>query len=128
MGRVISFAPRPKIVRWLRDSRKILKGFPPEVRQHIGRALWEAQLGEKAVAAKPLKGFGGAGVLEIVESFDGNAYRAVYTVRYAAVVYVLATFQKKSKKGSTTPRSILALIDERLRIAAEDHASWQKEE
>jgi phage-related protein len=74
-----------------------------------------------ALSAKPLKGFGGRGVLEIVENFDGNAYRAVYTVRFAEAVYVLRAFQKKSKKGIATPKMEIDRIKARLRMAEDDH-------
>jgi phage-related protein len=68
-----------------------------------------------------LKGFGGAGVLEIVENFDGNTYRAVYTVRFAEAIYVLRAFQKKSKKGIATPKADIEAIKTRLRMAEADH-------
>ncbi len=71
-----------------------------------GGALWEAQIGRKAAFAKPLKGFGGAGVLEIVDDFDGDTFRAVYTVRFPIAVYVLHAFRKKSKRGIATPKCI----------------------
>lgn len=87
----------------------------------MGYALYLAQLGDKHDHAKPLKGFGGAGVLEVVEDHDGKAYRAVYTVRFATVVYVLHAFQKKSKKGVATPKSEIELIKKRLEAAAADH-------
>src|SRR5574342_196330 len=96
--------PSPKPVRWLGSSRDDLRKFPEEVRNRVGGALWEAQLGRKALYAKPLKGFGGAGVLEIVDDFDGETYRAVYTVRFVGIVYVLHAFQKKSRRGIATPR------------------------
>ncbi len=80
----------------------------------MGGALWDAQLGGKAPYAKPLKGFGGAGVLEVVDDFDGDTYRAVYTVRFAGIVYVLHAFQKKSKQGIATPQKDLDLIRRRL--------------
>jgi predicted XRE-type DNA-binding protein/phage-related protein len=76
-------------VRWIGSARNDIRGFPEEVRSRVGGALWEAQLGRKAPFSKPLRGFGGAGVLEIVDDFDGDTYRAVYTVRFAGVVYVL---------------------------------------
>ena len=110
-----------KIVRWIGSSLDDLREFPDEVRDEIGHALYQAQLGGKHVSAKPLKGFGGAGVLEIVEAFAGNAYRAVYTVRFADAVYVLHAFQKKSKKGIATPREEIELINQRLRRAREDY-------
>ena len=90
------------------------------------RALWDAQTGHKAPYAKPLKGFSGATVLEIVDDFDGDTYRAVYTVRFARVVYVLHAFQKKSKKGIVTPRAELDLITRRLRQAKEDYERWTR--
>jgi phage-related protein len=90
--------------------------------------VWEAQLGRKAPYAKPLKGFGGAGVLEVVDDFDGDTYRAVYTVRLAGAVYVLHAFQKKSRRGIATPRQEIRLIEERLQRAREDYEQWQREE
>jgi phage-related protein len=74
-----------------------------------------------------LKGFGGAGVLEVVDDFDGDAYRAVYTVRFAGVVYVLHAFQKKAKHGIATPKREIDLIEQRLKRAKEDYGQWQSE-
>ena len=102
--------------------------FPVEVRRRVGGALWEAQIGRKAPYAKPLKGFGGAGVLEIVDDFDGEAFRAVYTVRFAEAVYVLHAFQKKSKRGIATPKAELDLIERRLKRAKEDYEQWSRKE
>ena len=101
-------------------SLKDLRGFPDKVQDDIGYALYLAQLGEKHEAAKPLKGFAGAGVLEIVESHDGDAYRAVYTVKLARAVYVLHVFQKKSKRGIATPKSEIEFIKQRLKLAIDD--------
>jgi phage-related protein len=115
---------QPKPVRWIGSSREDVRAFPEEVRLRVGGALWEAQLGRKAGWAKPLKGFGGAGVLEVVDDFDGDAFRAVYTVRFAGVVYVLHAFQKKSKSGIATPRHEIELIDQRLKRAKEDYERW----
>ncbi|MBV8763711.1 MAG: type II toxin-antitoxin system RelE/ParE family toxin [Hyphomicrobiales bacterium] len=115
---------RPKPVRWIGSTRDDVRLFPQDVRLRIGGAIWEAQLGRKAGWAKPLKGFDGAGVLEIVDDFDGNTFRAVYTVRFAGVVYVLHAFQKKSNKGVATPRRELALVEERLKRAREDYEQW----
>lgn len=120
--------PSPKPVRWLGSSRDDLRKFPEEVRNRVGGALWEAQLGRKALYAKPLKGFGGAGVLEIVDDFDGETYRAVYTVRFAGIVYVLHAFQKKSRRGIATPRQEITLIEARLQRAREDYEQWQSEQ
>ena len=110
-----------KPVRWIGSSRDDVREFPEPVRLGIGGALWEAQLGRKAGWAKLLKGFGGAGVLEVVDDHDGDTYRAVYTVRFAGVVYVLHAFQKKSKSGIATPRREIALVEQRLKRAKEDH-------
>lgn len=77
-----------------------------------------AQLGEKAANAKALQGFGGAGVLEITEDFQGDTYRAVYTVRLASAVHVLHRFQKKSPRGGQIPRLNRELMEKRLRDAA----------
>ncbi len=74
--------------------------------------------------AKPLRGFGGAGVLEVVDDFDGDTYRAVYTLRFLGVVYVLHAFQKKSRIGSKTPQHVLTLIEQRLKRAQEDYQQW----
>jgi len=87
----------------------------------MGYALYQAQLGLKAPLAKPLRGFGGAGVLEIVEDHRGDTYRAVYTVKFSDFVYVLHAFQKKSKKGIATPKPDIDLIKKRLKIAEEDY-------
>jgi phage-related protein len=114
----------PKSVRWIGSSRSDVRAFPEPVRLRIGGALWEAQLGRKAAWAKPLKGFGSAGVLEVVDDFDGNAFRAVYTVRFANVIYVLHAFQKKSTRGIATPRHEMALIEQRLKRAKEDYDQW----
>jgi phage-related protein len=96
--------------------------FPPLARKHIGFALKAAQFGEKPPDAKVLKGFGGAGVLEIVEDYDGNAYRVVYTVRFSEAICVLHSFQKKSKTGVATPKKELELVRERYEYARYLHS------
>jgi len=116
----------PKPLRWIGASRDDLRAFPESVRRRVGGALWDAQLGGKAPYAKPLKGFGGASVLEIVDDFDGNTYRAVYTVKFAHAVYVLHAFQKKAKRGIATPKSEIELIEQRLKRAKADYEQWQK--
>jgi len=116
---------QPKPLRWVGSSREDLRRFPEEVRRRAGGALWDAQLGRKAPYAKPLRGFGGAGVLEIVDDFSGDTFRVVYTVRFTSVVYVLHAFQKKSKHRGATPKSELALIEQRLKRAREDYEQWQ---
>lgn len=110
-----------KVLNFVGSSREDVKAFPDEVRQDIGYALFEAQRGQKPVAAKPLQGFGGAGVLEIIERHDGDAYRAVYTVKFRDVVYVLHCFQKKAKHGTKTPQQDIELITQRLRVAEHDY-------
>ena len=114
----------PKPVRWIGGSKDDLSAFPTEVKLRVGGALWDAQIGLKSPAAKPLKGFGGAGVLEVVVDFDGNAFRTVYTVRFAQVVYVLHAFQKKSRRGIATPKAELRLVEARLARAKEDYDQW----
>jgi len=119
---------QPKPVRWIASSKEDLSSFPKEVRGRVGVALWQAQIGGKAPYAKPLRGHGDAGVLEIVDDFDGDTFRAVYTVRFAKVVYVLHAFEKKSKHGIATPKAELNLIDRRLKRAREDYEQWSKSE
>ncbi len=112
---------------WVGSSRKDLARFPEQVRHVMGYALDLAQLGGKHPQAKPLLGFGGAGVLEVVEDFVGDTYRAIYTVRFGGAVYVLHAFQKKSKRGSQTPRRDLDLVRKRLQRAEEDHEIRHRE-
>ncbi len=119
---------KPKPVRWVGSSKKDLAEFPEEVRRRVGGALWDAQLGRKAPYAKPLKGFGGVSVLEIVDDFDGDTYRAVYTVRFVGAVYVLHAFQKKSRRGIATPKPERDLIERRLKRAQEDYEQWSRSE
>ncbi len=115
--------PEPKPCFFIGSSRKDLVAFPPEVRADIGLALFDAQRGREPASAKVLKGFGGRGVLELIEDFDGNKYRAVYTVRFAGAVYVLHAFQKKSKSGIATARHDLELVKKRLRDAEAEYRS-----
>ncbi|MEX2647738.1 MAG: type II toxin-antitoxin system RelE/ParE family toxin [Alphaproteobacteria bacterium] len=111
---------RLKPLEWVGSSRDDLKGFPDVVQDHMGFALYLAQTGSVHRDAKPLKGLG-AGVLEVVSRHDKGTYRAVYTVRFAEVVYVLHAFQKKSTKGIATPRREIELVRRRLRDAAVHH-------
>ena len=104
-----------RTVAWLGSSRANLSAFPEEVREAIGFALYVAQQGGKHFSAKPLRGFSGAGVVEIVDNFRGDTYRAVYTVRFSGRIYVLHVFQKKSKTGIKTPKAEIDLIHERLK-------------
>ncbi|MBE7424633.1 MAG: type II toxin-antitoxin system RelE/ParE family toxin [Ideonella sp.] len=108
-----------KPLEWLGSSKKDLIALPQGVRRLFGHALHFAQNGEKHDAAKPLKGFGGAGVLEVVENDAGGTYRAIYTVRYEEAVFVLHCFQKKSKSGIALPREDRAVIEIRLKAAVQ---------
>ena len=110
-----------KSVIWIGSSLKDVRSFPDEVKDVIGFALYQAQLGRRAFSAKPLSGFGGAGVLEIVEDHETDTYRAVYTVKFAQFVYVLHAFQKRSKRGIATPKSDMDLIRQRLKSAQKDY-------
>lgn len=112
--------PRKPLV-WIGSSLKDLLTLPRRVQRDIGRALRYAQLGGRHEHAKPLKGFGGAGVLEVVEDHDGRTYRAAYTVRLAGRIYVLHVFEKKSRKGIATPKHDMDLIRARLNQAEEIH-------
>jgi len=107
----------PKPLEWVGSSRESLGRFPGTVRREFGYSLYLAQLGMSGLNVKALKGFGGAGVLQIVASHHGDTYRVVYTVAFAQAVFVLHAFQKKSKRGSTTPRKEIDLIRRRLAVA-----------
>lgn len=115
----------PKPVFWIGSSKNDLRKLSGVVRRTVGYAVWMAQLGDKHPDAKPLKGFGGSGVLEIVEDFERSTYRAVYTVKFAGAVYVLHVFQKKSKRGIKTPAGEIELVRKRLRQAEEHYAEWR---
>lgn len=110
--------PMIRPLRWVGSAKKDLSAMPDDVQDTFGYALHLAQAGGKHSQAKPLKGYGGAGVLEVVEDHQGDTYRAVYTVRYAGAVYVLHCFQKKSTHGIATPKPDLDLIDARLKAVA----------
>jgi phage-related protein len=110
-----------KPVKWIGSSLKDLRAFPPEVRKEVGYAIYAAQKGDTDPAAKPMKGFGGVSVMEIVAPFHGDTWRTVYTVRLKDVVYVLHAFQKKSKSGIATPKKEIDLIQRRLATAEREH-------
>lgn len=117
---------RLKPVTWVGSSRRDLKAFPRAVQAEMGHALYAAQAGDRDPAAKPLQGFGGASVMEIVGRFDGDAYRTVYTTRLGDVLYVLHAFQKKATKGITTPKHEIDLIKARLKDAGRLHKNRTK--
>jgi phage-related protein len=106
-----------KPLEWVGSSYKDLTALPEIVQKRFGFALSFAQAGDRHDSAKVLKGFGGAGVLELVEENLGNAYRAVYTVKFAEAVFVLHCFQKKSKRGIATSKEDMEIIHARLKIA-----------
>src|SRR4051794_38556071 len=106
-----------KPVAWVGSSYKDFRAFPDSVQDAMGYALYWAQTGDLHHTAKPLKGFGGASVVEIVEDHGTDTYRAIYTVRFAGIVYVLHAFQKKAKKGIATPKRDIELIRARLKLA-----------
>ncbi len=118
--------PVMKPCEFIGAARDDLSSMPPEVKRSFGFAIRAAQRGSKHPDAKPLKGFGGAGVLEVVENFDGDTYRAVYTVKFAGMIYVLHAFKKKSKKGSKTPQPDMKLIESRLKDAQEKYDAKTK--
>ncbi len=120
--------PNAKPVLWVGSSRRDLKRFPKGVRTVFGQAIYDAQTGGKHPGAKPFKGFGGAGVLEVVEDDDGNTFRAVYTVKFAGVVYVLHAFQKKSKADIETPPEDIEKVRKRLKDAEQDYAERREEQ
>ena len=105
---------------WIGSSKRDFLGFPMSVKSELGNALGVAQFGGKHPKAKPWKGHG-PGIFEVVEDHDGNTYRAVYTVRFRDVLYVLHAFQKKSPRGITTARTDIELIARRLKVAQRDH-------
>ncbi len=118
MARTLSKGERP--LDWVGSSKKDFLGFPKPVKDEMGSALGLAQFGGKHPMAKPWKGQG-SGVFELVEDHDGDTYRAVYTVRFKKVVYVLHAFQKKSPKGIKTAQVDVDLVERRLKVAQQDY-------
>lgn len=118
-------AKQERRINWLFDSKKQLLSFPKEVRIQVGYALSEAQMGRKADYAKPLKGLG-SGVFEIVADHSTDTYRSVYAVKLGDDIYVLHSFQKKSKSGIKTPRPDIEIIKSRLRAIAQELAGSKK--
>jgi phage-related protein len=112
-------SPRPLV--WIGSTRGDVRAFPRAVRRAVGQALYAAQEGEVDPSAKPLRGFGGASVLEIVARHRGDTSRAIYTVRYPEVVYVLHVFQKKARRGVATAKKDIDLVRQRLNEAECQH-------
>jgi phage-related protein len=113
-----------KPLRWIATSKDDLSAMPREVRRDVGYAIYVAQRGDKHDGAKVLTGFGDAGVIEVIARHDGDTFRAVYTVRFVGVVYVLHAFQKKAKRGIATPKKEIDLIRKRLKLAERDYRQW----
>lgn len=118
MARTLS--PGEKPLDWVGSSKKDFLGFPEPVKNEMGNALGLAQFGGKHPSAKPWKGQG-SGLFEVVEDHDGDTYRAVYTVRFKEIVYVLHAFQKKSPKGIKTAQVDVDLVERRLNVAQQDY-------
>lgn len=110
-------ATNERPLEWISSSHKDLMALPADVRRFFGYALSLAQAGDQHDAAKVLKGFGSAGVLEVVEHDRSGTYRAVYTVKFEEAVFVLHCFPKKSKSGIATPKEDIAIIHVRLKVA-----------
>ncbi len=120
-------AAEDKPLVWVASCKKDLRSFPADVQDVLGYALDLAQRGGKHPDAKPIKGFGG-GVLEVVDDYDGETYRAVYTVKYKGTVYAVHAFQKKSKKGAETPKAELAKIEARLKAIESQQRKERKKD
>ena len=118
MARQLAFGEKP--LDWVGASKRDFLGFPEPMKDEMGNALGLAQFGGKHPKAKPWKGQG-PGVFEVVDDYDRDTYRAVYTVRFKEVVYVLHAFQKKSPKGMRTARTDIALVERRLKAARQDY-------
>ena len=114
-----------KPIKWVGSAKRDLDAMPEDVKDAFGYAIDLAQAGGKHPDAKPLSGFGSAGVIEVVEDHRGDTFRAVYTVRLAGWIYVMHCFQKKSKGGIKTPKEDLEVIRIRMKAAAQDHVLWQ---
>ena len=114
-----------KPIKWVASSKRDLDAMPEDVKDMFGHAIDLAQAGGRHQDAKPLSGFGSTGVLEVVEDFRSDTYRAVYTVKFAGWIYVLHCFQKKSKSGIKTPKEDIDLINARLKAAKQDYDTWQ---
>ncbi len=126
MQRMSKQARKP--LKWIGSAKRDLDSMPEDVKDLFGHAIDLAQAGGKHQDAKALSGFGSAGVLEVVEDFRSDTYRAVYTVKFAGWVYVLHCFQKKSKSGIKTPKEDMDMINARLKAAKQDFENWQKQQ
>ena len=118
MACILSKGEKP--LDWVGSSKRDFLGFPEPAKDEMGNALGVAQFGRKHPSAKPWKGQG-SGVFEVIEDHDGNTYRAVYTVCFKEVVYVLHAFQKKCPKGIKTAQVDIGLVERRLKVAQQDY-------
>lgn len=114
----------PKPILWIGSSKRDLREFPNDPRAEVGRALNVAQFGGRSGNVKMLRGFGGGNMLEVVEDYDTDTYRAIYTVRFARAIVVLHAFQKKSKRGGQMTQQDKELIQHRLRDARDVYEEW----
>ena len=117
-----------KPIKWVSSAKRDLDVMPEDVKDVFGHAIDLAQAGAKHPDAKVMTGFGSAGVLEVVEDYQGDTYRAVYTVKFAGWVYVLHCFQKKSKRGIATPKPDMDLVITRLKAAKQNFEAWQAQQ
>jgi phage-related protein len=124
---VLRISPSIRPLLWVASSKRDYRDFPPRVQDDLGFQLFLAQTGQHPPSAKPLKGKA-RGAVELIEDFDGDTYRAVYTVQFAEAVYVLHAFKKKSKQGAKTPARDIERIESRLRDAEVDHAERFRQE
>jgi phage-related protein len=124
---MINIARPLRPLLWVASSKRDFQEFPAQVQDDLGFELYLAQIGRHPPSAKLLKGLG-SGMVELVDDFDGDTYRAVYTVRFADAVYVLHAFKKKSKQGIKTPQPDIDLVKRRLRDAEQDYAERSKKE
>ena len=115
-----------KELDWIGSSKKDLLDFPIGIRKEMGHALYMAQSGGKHRYSKPLKGFGGAKILEIALDDGNGTYRTMYTVEFEEVIYVLHAFQKKSKTGIKTPKADIDLVEQRLKELEQKYQEWTK--
>jgi phage-related protein len=113
--------PPLKPLRWVGGSKKSLDAVPEDVKDVFGSALLDAQYGDTPIGARPFGEGLPREIWKIVEDFDGNTYRAVYTAAFPKVLYVLDVFMKKSKSGTATPRLIKDRVRERFNAAKRDY-------
>lgn len=116
-----------KHLLWVGSSKRDLMEMPNDVIDDFGYGLYQAQMGKHPDSGKTLTGFGGASVVELVEDYRGDTFRAVYTVKFADAIIVLHAFQKKSKKGKETPKKEMDLVHSRLKLAEEAYKEWKRQ-